>query len=104
MPIVILIVIGYIWRKKELPFNKDMISSLLMNLGTPALLIASINNKDLTLDNMITILIYGTLLVIICTVFTIIYLKIEKKRLNHFYKALFFQILVVLEFQSFMYY
>ena len=47
MPIVILIIIGYYWKKKELPFDKDMISSLIMNLGTPALLIASINNKDL---------------------------------------------------------
>ena len=57
MPIVILIAIGFYWKKKELPFDKDMISSLLMNLGTPALLIASINNKDLTVDNMLTILI-----------------------------------------------
>ena len=54
-----------------------MISSLLMNLGTPA--INCINNKDLTLDNMITILIYGTLLIVICTIFTIIYLKLRKR-------------------------
>ena len=70
MPIVILIAIGFYWKKKELPFDKDMISSLLMNLGTPALLIASINNKDLTVDNMLTILIYGTSLIIVCTVLT----------------------------------
>lgn len=80
MPIVILIIIGYYWKKKELPFDKDMISSLLMNLGTPALLIASINNKDLTVENMIIILYYGTLFVIACTIITMIYLKLEKKR------------------------
>ncbi len=90
MPIVILIVIGYYWKKKELPFDKDMISSLLMNLGTPALLIASINNKDLTVDNMLTILMYGTSLILVCTVFTIIYLKFEKKEVRPFLQSFIF--------------
>lgn len=90
MPIVILIVIGFYWKKKELPFDKDMISSLLMNLGTPALLIASINNKDLTVDNMLTILIYGTSLIIVCTVLTTVYLKIEGKEVRPFLQSFIF--------------
>ena len=90
MPIVILIIIGYYWKKKELPFDKDMISSLLMNLGTPALLIASINNKDLTVDNMLTILIYGTSLIIVCTVLTTVYLKIEGKEVRPFLQSFIF--------------
>lgn len=90
MPIVILIAIGFYWKKKELPFDKDMISSLLMNLGTPALLIASINNKDLTVDNMLTILIYGTSLIIVCTVLTTVYLKIEGKEVRPFLQSFIF--------------
>lgn len=89
-PIVILILIGYYWKKKELPFDKDMISSLLMNLGTPALLIASINNKDLTIDNMLTIMIYGTSLILICTLLTVIYLKIESKPIRPFLQSFIF--------------
>ncbi len=89
-PIVILIFIGYYWKKKELPFDKDMISSLLMNLGTPALLIASINNKDLTIDNILTIMIYGTSLIIVCTLLTIIYLKIESKPIRPFLQSFIF--------------
>jgi predicted permease len=90
MPIVILIFIGYLWKKKELPFDKDMISSLLMNLGTPALLLASINNKDLTVENMITILLYGTFIVIICTILTIAYLKFEGKKIRPFLQSFIF--------------
>lgn len=90
MPIVILITIGYYWKKKELPLDKDMISSLLMNLGTPALLLASINNKDLSVDNMITILFYGSFLIIICTILTIIYLKIEQKEVRPFLQSFIF--------------
>ncbi len=90
MPIVILIAIGFYWKKKELPFDKDMISSLLMNLGTPALLIASINNKDLTVDNMLTILIYGTSLIIVCTLLTTVYLKIEGKEVRPFLQSFIF--------------
>ena len=90
MPIVILIAIGFYWKRKELPFDKDMISSLLMNLGTPALLIASINNKDLTVDNMLTILIYGTSLIIVCTVLTTVYLKIEGKEVRPFLQSFIF--------------
>lgn len=90
MPIVILIIIGYYWKKKDLPFDKDMISSLLMNLGTPALLIASINNKDLTIDNMLTILIYGTSIIIICTIFTILYLRFEGKEIRPFLQSFIF--------------
>ena len=90
MPIIILIIIGYYWKKKELPFDKDMISSLIMNLGTPALLIASINNKDLTANNMITILIYGTSIIFICTIFTMLYLKLEKKPIRPFLQSFIF--------------
>ncbi|MFY4764954.1 AEC family transporter [Aliarcobacter butzleri] len=90
MPIVILIIIGYYWKKKELPFDKDMISSLIMNLGTPALLIASINNKDLTSENIITILIYGTIIIAICTILTIAYLKFENKPIRSFLQSFIF--------------
>ncbi|WP_151947871.1 AEC family transporter [Aliarcobacter butzleri] len=90
MPIVILIIIGYYWKKKELPFDKDMISSLSMNLGTPALLIASINNKDLTSENIITILIYGTIIIAICTILTIAYLKFENKPIRPFLQSFIF--------------
>lgn len=90
MPIVILIIIGYYWKKKELPFDKDMISSLIMNLGTPALLIASINNKDLTSENIITILIYGTIIIAICTILTIAYLKLENKPIRPFLQSFIF--------------
>lgn len=90
MPIVILIIIGYYWKKKELPFDKDMISSLIMNLGTPALLIASINNKDLTSENIITILVYGTIIIAICTILTITYLKFENKPIRPFLQSFIF--------------
>lgn len=90
MPIVILIIIGYYWKKKELPFDKDMISSLIMNLGTPALLIASINNKDLTSENIITILIYGTIIIAICTILAIAYLKLENKSIRPFLQSFIF--------------
>jgi len=90
MPIVILIIIGYYWKKKELPFDKDMISSLIMNLGTPALLIASINNKELTSENIITILIYGTIIIAICTILTIAYLKFENKPIRPFLQSFIF--------------
>ncbi|MCT7637936.1 AEC family transporter [Aliarcobacter butzleri] len=90
MPIVILIIIGYYWKKKELPFDKDMISSLIMNLGTPALLIASINNKDLTSENIITILIYGTIIIAICTILAIAYLKLENKPIRPFLQSFIF--------------
>ena len=33
MPIVILIAIGFYWKKKELPFDKDMISVETHELG-----------------------------------------------------------------------
>lgn len=90
MPIVILIIIGYYWKKKDLPFDKDMISSLLMNLGTPALLIASINNKDLTIDNMLTILIYGTSIILVCTILTALYLRFEGKEIRPFLQSFIF--------------
>lgn len=90
MPVVILIIIGYYWKKKELPFDKDMISSLIMNLGTPALLLASINNKDLTTDNILTVLVFGTGLILIFTVFTTVYLKLESKPVRPYLQSFIF--------------
>lgn len=90
MPVVILIIIGYYWKKKELPFDKDMISSLIMNLGTPALLLASINNKDLTTDNILTVLLFGTGLILVFTVITCIYLKFESKPIRPYLQSFIF--------------
>jgi predicted permease len=82
-PIVLLIVIGYYWKKKALPYDKEMLSSLVMNLGAPALLIAAINNESLTLNNMATILTYGTLIIIVCAAVAAAYLKIESKPIKN---------------------
>lgn len=90
MPVVILIIIGYYWKKKKLPFDKDMISSLIMNLGTPALLLASINNKDLTTDNILTVLVFGTGLILIFTAFTTVYLKLESKPIRPYLQSFIF--------------
>ena len=50
----------------------------------------AINNKDLTVDNMLTILIYGTSLIIVCTVLSTVYLKIEGKEVRPFLQSFIF--------------
>lgn len=89
-PIIILIFIGYFWKKKNLTFDKDMIGSLIMNVGTPALLLSSINNPDLTLDNMLAIMFYGTLIILICVLISTIYLKFEGKNVRAYLQSFIF--------------
>ena len=89
-PIIILIIIGYFWKKRELPFDKDMIGSLIMNVGTPTLLLSSINNPDLTLDNMLAIMFYGTSIILICVLISTIYLKFEGKNVRAYLQSFIF--------------
>ncbi len=89
-PIVILIAIGYYWRKKEFPYDKDMLTSMVMNIGAPALLIAAINKDELTLYNMATILTYGSLIIAVCALLAAIYLKIEKKPIRAYLQSFIF--------------
>lgn len=87
---IIMIAIGYYWKKKEFPYNEDMLTSKVLNLGAPALLIAAINKKELTLDNMGTILFFGTILILICALIAAIYLKIESKPIRPFLQSFIF--------------
>jgi malate permease and related proteins len=46
-PVFICAVIGFIWARKQLPYNTDMVSKLVFNLAAPCLVVSSISKVSL---------------------------------------------------------
>jgi predicted permease len=87
LPLIALTFIGFVWAKKQLPFSNDKISFLIMNICAPALLIASINNDKLTLENIFTILVSGSILVVFTGFITALYLRFEGKNIRPYLQS-----------------
>jgi predicted permease len=48
-PVMVIVLIGYLWERRGLPFDNTMVTLLVINIGTPCLLLSSIltNRPDL---------------------------------------------------------
>ncbi len=48
-PVLVIVLIGYLWQRRGLPFDNEMVTLLVINIGTPCLLLNSIliNRPDL---------------------------------------------------------
>ena len=49
-PVFACALIGFCWEKRGLPFNVQEITPLIVNIGTPALVVSTLLNADLDLD------------------------------------------------------
>ncbi len=55
MPVVICVAIGYVWARLKRPFYADFTSDLVMNVGTPCLVISSLVTVDLQIAAIVEI-------------------------------------------------
>lgn len=61
-PVFICAAIGFTWEKRKLPFDLDQITPLVVNIGTPALVLSTLTNAGLSMETLGDALGYGVLL------------------------------------------
>lgn len=78
-PVVVCAIIGYVWRKKGLPFDVDQVTTLVMYVGTPCLIFATLTSVDIeqeaftemALGTAVSIVGFGVLGAIILRIFNL---------------------------------
>ena len=56
-PVMVIVLIGYLWERRGLPFDNTMVTLLVINIGTPSLLLNSVltNRPDLAVMARISV-------------------------------------------------
>lgn len=83
-PVFICAAIGFIWEKRKLPFDLDQITPLVVNVGTPALVLSTLTKAGLTMESLSVALGYGVLLHLATGLIGLALLLIMKKDLPSF--------------------
>lgn len=83
-PVFICAAIGFIWEKRKLPFDLDQITPLVVNVGTPALVLSTLTKAGLTMESLSVALGYGVLLHLSTGLIGLILLLAMKKDLPSF--------------------
>jgi len=83
-PVFICAAIGFIWEKRKLPFDLDQITPLVVNIGTPALVLSTLTQAGLTMESLGVAIGYGVLLHAGTGLVGLVLLRIMKKDLPSF--------------------
>lgn len=67
MPVAICVGIGYVWAILKRPFDTNFTSDLVMNIGTPCLVVTSLVSAELNIGAIVDIF-YATAVVIVVVV------------------------------------
>lgn len=90
MPVVILVAIGYTWAYLKRPFDSTFTSDLVMNIGTPCLVVSSLVSVDLQIGALLHIF-FATLLVMAVTgLIAVALLRATSQDLRVFLPAMMF--------------
>jgi len=89
-PVFICAAIGFIWEKRKLPFDLDQITPLVVNIGTPTLVLSTLTQAGLTMESLGVALGYGVLLHVGTGLLGLILLLVMKKDLPSFLPSFIF--------------
>lgn len=67
-PVLVIIAIGYVWARRGLPFDTATIGSLVLRVGTPALIFSSLTQADMALGDIGLMVLAATCVIAVSTV------------------------------------
>lgn len=89
-PVFICAAIGFGWEKRGLPYNVKEITPLIVNIGTPALVVSTLLNADLSLQALGQVAGYALIFHVVACVIGLAAIKITKRDVASFLPSLMF--------------
>ncbi len=89
-PVLACAALGFIWERRGLPYNTREITPLIVNIGTPALVVSTLLNTDLTLDVFLNMFGYALCAIGTTALVGLIILKLFRQDIYSFLPALTF--------------
>lgn len=83
-PVFACAAIGFVWEKRKLPYDLDQITPLVVNIGTPMLVLSTLTRAGLTMESLGTAFGYGVLMHVCTGLAGLAVLLLMKKDLPSF--------------------
>ncbi len=89
-PVFICAAVGFVWEKRKLPYDLDQITPLVVNIGTPMLVLSTLTRAGLTMESLGTAFGYGVLMHVFAGLIGFLLLVVLKKDLPSFTPSFIF--------------
>ncbi len=84
LPVLIAALIGYGWARLRLPFDRDFVTRVIMNIGAPCLVLNGIANLELQAASFGTSLLAAVTMLVTCSLIATVILRIAGQPLRSF--------------------
>jgi malate permease and related proteins len=75
VPVLIVIGLGYLWARIDMPFDREMIGSLVLRIGVPGLIFSTLTTADINPGTVGMMALYAALVIAICALVGIVILR-----------------------------
>jgi predicted permease len=89
-PVLICALLGYGWQRSGLPFEREFLTRIIMNIGSPCLILHGITGLEVNMQMFTSMLIVSVALLASCTVLSAIVLRIASQPLRSFLPPIMF--------------
>ncbi len=89
-PVILCVTVGYFWNKRGLPFDTKGITLLVVNIGTPSLLLANLSSVEIDGNVVIQMMIATIIAHLLCGLFGWLILKAMRLSINTYISSMVF--------------
>ena len=89
-PVLVCALIGFLWARKGIPYESEFVSRIVLNIGAPALIIASLGQVDLQLDALAEMALAVVLVAVIMSVIGLVVITVLKHDVSTYLPSLVF--------------
>jgi predicted permease len=83
-PVLICVLLGYTWSRSKQPFDRDFLTRIIMNIGSPCLILRGIAGLDAQTEAFVMMMVIGICLLCVCALVSAVVLRILGQPLRSF--------------------
>jgi len=88
-PILVCTIIGFVWDKRGLPYDVNKITPLIVNVGTPCLVVSTLLKVEINLQDVLTIFKYAVLVHVLALLIGFAAIKLTRQDIATFLPSMF---------------
>jgi predicted permease len=83
-PVLICALLGYGWARSGLPFEREFVTRIIMNIGSPCLILSGITSLEVETSQFATLLVTSVATLLVCSAIGVLVLRITRLPLRSF--------------------
>ena len=83
-PVLICALLGYGWARSGLPFEREFLTRIIMNIGSPCLILSGITSLEVETSQFATLLVTSVTTLLVCSAIGVLVLRLTRLPLRSF--------------------